>query len=70
MTGNIVIWLQLAMQDSVRIHFIIIANEVLHGAWIIYSCVAHGLETTLEITHSGEIFFVIKFTGEGNGHWE
>jgi len=29
--------------------------------------VAHGLETTPEIMHNGETFFVMKFTGEGYG---
>ena len=29
--------------------------------------VAHGLEMTLEITHNGETYFVLKFTGEDNG---
>jgi len=29
--------------------------------------VAHGSETTPQITHNGETFFAIKFTGEGNG---
>ena len=29
--------------------------------------VAHGSETTPEIMHNGETFFVMKFTGEGYG---
>ena len=29
--------------------------------------VEHGLETTPEIMHNSETFFVMKFTGEGYG---